>query len=134
MANKADGLLQPLLQDLAATAGPEIASYLVDSFGNATRIDYGTGTMLGKPARRFLLCKAVLFGERGGGGVLGRASRQLVGVDGTRTGCRLRFRKAHSRGILPGVFTASAPSPSRARDDVRGHALLPSTAGGIWGV
>lgn len=35
--------LGPLLSPPQAAALPELVSYLQDSFGNATRIDYGTG-------------------------------------------------------------------------------------------
>ena len=50
MEEAAPRLLEPLTQEASEGAGqsardclPELQSYLVDSFGNATRIDYGTG-------------------------------------------------------------------------------------------
>ena len=50
MEEAAPRLLEPLTQEVSEGAGqsardclPELQSYLVDSFGNATRIDYGTG-------------------------------------------------------------------------------------------
>lgn len=50
MAEAAPTLLEPLLavkEGNLTYALPEVQSYLVDSFGNATRIDYGTGTPVG---------------------------------------------------------------------------------------
>jgi serine/threonine-protein phosphatase 2A activator len=43
MAAAAPGLLRTVLPDPLAGAVAELAPYFVDSFGNATRIDYGTG-------------------------------------------------------------------------------------------
>jgi serine/threonine-protein phosphatase 2A activator len=43
MAAAAPGLLQTVLPERLAGAVAELAPYFADSFGNATRIDYGTG-------------------------------------------------------------------------------------------
>ncbi|KAL6778065.1 hypothetical protein ACKKBG_A16790 [Auxenochlorella protothecoides x Auxenochlorella symbiontica] len=43
MRTAAPQLLEPLLSGAQAAALPELVSYLQDSFGNSTRIDYGTG-------------------------------------------------------------------------------------------
>ncbi|KAL6768927.1 hypothetical protein ACKKBF_B16790 [Auxenochlorella protothecoides x Auxenochlorella symbiontica] len=43
MRSAAPQLLEPLLSGAQAAALPELVSYLQDSFGNSTRIDYGTG-------------------------------------------------------------------------------------------
>ena len=39
----ADSLVKAILPDRLKPASIELAPYLVDSFGNRTRIDYGTG-------------------------------------------------------------------------------------------
>lgn len=36
-------LMRSVLPGERAAAAPELATYLADSFGNPTRIDYGTG-------------------------------------------------------------------------------------------
>ncbi|CAG9467689.1 unnamed protein product [Pedinophyceae sp. YPF-701] len=43
IAQNAAALLEPLLPEHLRGAAAELAPYLVDSFGNRTRIDYGTG-------------------------------------------------------------------------------------------
>jgi len=43
LVNEADGLTRHVLADVCPEASVELAIYLSDSFGNATRIDYGTG-------------------------------------------------------------------------------------------
>ena len=43
MSESAEGLLQGILPPDLAPAAAELAPYWADSFGNATRIDYGTG-------------------------------------------------------------------------------------------
>ena len=43
MAQQAPGMMTQLLPSQLAHASPELSSYWVDSFGNSTRIDYGTG-------------------------------------------------------------------------------------------
>lgn len=39
----AQKLMRDVLPENRAVAAPELATYLADSFGNPTRIDYGTG-------------------------------------------------------------------------------------------
>lgn len=43
LVNEADSLTRHVLADVCPEASVELAIYLSDSFGNATRIDYGTG-------------------------------------------------------------------------------------------
>ena len=43
LVKEADSLTRYVLADLRPDASVELAAYLSDSFGNATRIDYGTG-------------------------------------------------------------------------------------------
>ncbi|MEW5318084.1 MAG: hypothetical protein WDW38_009337 [Sanguina aurantia] len=62
-------LIRPVLSSATAAAAPELAAYLCDSFGNPTRIDYGTGhetTFVG-----LLYCLARL-------GLLGDGDRQAL--------------------------------------------------------
>jgi hypothetical protein len=47
LVGRAQSLLEELLPAELAPAAAELAPYLADSFGNATRIDYGTGEALG---------------------------------------------------------------------------------------
>ena len=43
MAESAEGLIRSVLPSDLHTAAVELAPYLIDSIGNSTRIDYGTG-------------------------------------------------------------------------------------------
>ena len=43
LVKEADSLTRHVLADVCPEASVELAKYLSDSFGNATRIDYGTG-------------------------------------------------------------------------------------------
>jgi len=43
LTDSATSLLAPILRDKAEEHVEELSAYLLDSFGNATRIDYGTG-------------------------------------------------------------------------------------------
>jgi hypothetical protein len=43
MSESAEGLMKGILPPDLAPAAAELAPYWADSFGNATRIDYGTG-------------------------------------------------------------------------------------------
>ncbi|KAL2328476.1 hypothetical protein Fmac_021903 [Flemingia macrophylla] len=58
MSSAAESLVLPLLPDALHPAAPELLPYLTDSFGNASRIDYGTGHETNFAA--FLYCLARL--------------------------------------------------------------------------
>lgn len=78
-ASEAPALLAELLPESLVAAVPELTAYLVDSLGNATRIDYGTGHETTFAA--FLYCLArlgVLREEDCEGVVLGVFERYLV--------------------------------------------------------
>jgi len=76
VAESADGLIRSVLPQTLQAAAVELAPYLVDSIGNSTRIDYGTGHettfcallcclaklgVLTKTDLQVLLCHAHLF-------------------------------------------------------------------------
>eukprot|EP00052_Salpingoeca_macrocollata_P025146 m.228473 g.228473 ORF g.228473 m.228473 type:complete len:384 (-) comp22386_c0_seq15:751-1902(-) len=58
LEERAEALLQQLLPISKREAGIELRNYLIDSFGNKTRIDYGSGHELTFAA--FLCCLAML--------------------------------------------------------------------------
>jgi len=59
LVKEADSLTRHVLADVRPEASVELATYLKDSFGNATRIDYGTGHEM---AFVFYLCSLFLVG------------------------------------------------------------------------
>ncbi|GLC35448.1 hypothetical protein PLESTB_000206100 [Pleodorina starrii] len=66
LAERAAPLLESVLGSEAAAAAPAVAElvpYLLDSFGNATRIDYGTGHETQFCALLYCLAKLGVFGE-----------------------------------------------------------------------
>ncbi|KXZ47301.1 hypothetical protein GPECTOR_36g27 [Gonium pectorale] len=64
LAERAPALLESVLQsDEARPAAIELLPYLLDSFGNATRIDYGTGHETQFCALLYCMAKLGVFGE-----------------------------------------------------------------------
>ncbi|EDV27609.1 uncharacterized protein TRIADDRAFT_53478 [Trichoplax adhaerens] len=63
LCEKADDLITPLLPDDAKESIIELKAYWKESFGNATRIDYGSGHELSFVAFLFCLCKLEVFHE-----------------------------------------------------------------------
>jgi serine/threonine-protein phosphatase 2A activator len=59
MVEASDGLVRGLLADGKKDAAVELVGYLHDAFGNATRIDYGSGHELAFLA--FVCCKLTCF-------------------------------------------------------------------------
>ncbi|GAX82685.1 hypothetical protein CEUSTIGMA_g10111.t1 [Chlamydomonas eustigma] len=64
MSEASTGLLQSVLPDVLQEAALEIAPYFRDSFGNATRIDYGTGHETNFCAMLYCLAKLGVLQER----------------------------------------------------------------------
>ncbi|PNH03394.1 Serine/threonine-protein phosphatase 2A activator [Tetrabaena socialis] len=63
LAELAPGLLGSVLPDAVRQASVELVPYLLDSFGNSTRIDYGTGHETTFVALLYCLAKLGVFGE-----------------------------------------------------------------------
>ena len=111
MTAAAPQLLSAVLpQELQGAVG-ELAGYWCDSFGNATRIDYGTGERAG-PA----VCGGRMAGSRWGGAL--HWPPRLLAL--RAVGCCSGSTQAATRVLLP----------CRPRDDVRGAAVLPGALGG----
>ncbi len=70
LVQQAEPLLQQALPARLHAAVPELAPYLVDSFGNAIRIDYGTGHETTFVALLYCLARLGFVGA-GDGGALG---------------------------------------------------------------
>jgi len=71
LVKEADSLAKEVLADVCPAASVELAAYLSDSFGNATRIDYGTGHEM---AFVVYLCSLFMVG------VWGDEDRPAVGL------------------------------------------------------
>ncbi|GFR47400.1 hypothetical protein Agub_g9117 [Astrephomene gubernaculifera] len=63
LTERAPALLESVLGEELRTAAVELVSYFLDSFGNATRIDYGTGHETQFCALLYCLSKLGVFGE-----------------------------------------------------------------------
>ena len=78
MAENAISLLQSVLPEHLRGAALEIAPYFLDSFGNATRIDYGTGHETNFCALLYCLARLGVLTEKDGPALVLRVFKQYL--------------------------------------------------------
>ena len=71
LREQAEGLLTAVLPDEHKGAAVELVPYLLDSFGNPTRIDYGTGHETTFVALLYCMAKLGVFGQQDCAGLVG---------------------------------------------------------------